>query len=184
MVLRRTTLILLVVLTVLVVGAVVGFIMFPERVKDALNGKTNTNTTTPTVTNTNSSTTPTNLSTPQDLNGDTPLTATLKFGTTELQFTSLDRLPTFDQIAAPEGQQYVVLYFEGIASAATAMVFDSLASAQLVDGAKRYTPEKLKVATDVVKNDRGYIVFITPSTAGKLMMEVGSGAEAQSVVLP
>ncbi len=185
MVLPRRTLILLVILVVVIAAGVVGFVMFPDQVREALGGKTNANSTTNTsVNNTNTSTTPTNLSTPQDLSGDTALTATVKIGMVDVKFTSLDRLENFDQTVAPANQRYVVVYFEGLDQSATAAVFTTMSASQLVDGNKRYSPDKLKVATNVVANDRGYVVFLVPTNAGKLVLEVGSGAEVQRVELP
>lgn len=185
MAIRRTTVILVSILALVVVAGVVLFMMFPDQAREALGGKSSTNSTTNTATqNSNTTTAPTNLSTPQDLSGDTPLTATMKVGASTIVFSSLDRLNAFDQIPAPENQRFVVMYFEGLPAAETASVFEALAQAQLVDGDKRYSPDKLKIATNVVKNDRGYLVFIVPTDAGKLVLEVGSGTEVQRVELP
>lgn len=182
MVMRRTTLILLAVLGVVVIGAVAMYFVFPDQVRNVLGGS-NTNTTNLNTT-TNTSTTPTNLSTPQDLSGDTALTSTLKIGTGELQFSSLDRIGEFEQTPAPEGEEYIIMYFEGLDASLTSSAFTVLSAAQLVDGSKRYTPTKLKVATNVVKNDRGYIVFVAPTSVTKPVLEVGTGADVQRVELP
>ncbi len=184
MALRRTTLILLIVLGVVIAAGVVLYFMFPDKVNEVLNRSTTTNTNTAVTANVNTSITPTNLSTTQDLSGDTALTASVKAGTTVVQFTSFDRVETFDQTPAPANQQYVVMYFEGVDGAATNAVFNALDTAQMVSGNQRYSRDVLKVAANVVKNDRGYIVFIVPASSKNLTLEVGSGADVQSVKLP
>lgn len=182
MALRRTTLTLLIVLILVIAGGGVLYFMFPETVNTVLNR--NTTITTNTTVNTNTSVTPTNLSTTQDLVGDNPLTGTIKVGTTEVKFTSFDRVETFNQTAAPAGQQYVVLYFEGVDGSATNAVFNTFDTAQVTAGDKRYSRDVLKVAANIVKNDRGYIAFIVPTTSKDLTLEVGSGANVQTVKLP
>ncbi len=181
MAMRRTTVILLSILAVICIGGA-GY-LWATHTAIVVPWAKNTNTTNLNIT-TNTSTTPTNLSTPQDLSGDTPLTSTLKLGTGELQFSSLDRIGEFEQTPAPDGQEYIIMYFEGLDASLTSSAFTVLSAAQLVDGSKRYTPSKLKVATNVVKNDRGYIVFVAPTSVTKPVLEVGTGADVQRVELP
>lgn len=182
MALPRRTLVLIVVLILAIAAAGAVWFMFPEKIDSVFGGKKGGTNTNIVVENTN--TTTANLSTPQDLSGDTPLTATVKIGTTEVKFTSLDRLGNFDQTAAPANQQHLILYFEGLNPADTSTVFTALNGAQIVDGDKRYSIVSLKVASNIVKNDRGYAVFLIPTTTGKLTFEVGTGPDLQRVDLP
>lgn len=184
MAMRRTTLILLIVLVVVVIGAAALYLMFPDKVNEVFSGKKTSNTNTTTTVNTNTVSVPTNLSTTQDLSGDTALTGSIKVGATTVSFTSFDRVDTFDQTPAPANQQYVIMYFEGIDGAATNAVFNALDTAQMVSGDNRYSRGVLKVATNIVKNDRGYIVFVVPVDSQQLTLEVGSGANVQQVKLP
>jgi len=87
-------------------------------------------------------------------------------------------------VAAGTGKEYVIVYFDGIAGDKVLAVEQVLEhDATLVSGKDTYPLAGLKVATTVVKNDRGYLKFAVPSGTKNLTLQIGTGASAQTVKL-
>ena len=180
MAMSRTTSILLVVLAVAVIGGGVYFWLNKDKVASLFNSnQANTNAL---AENTNHAIVNGSV---QNVEGQTPLQGQITVGDTTLTVTSMTRDTKFESLDAPKDQDFVVVFFNGVSSNKVFAVQKGLmGNADVSDGKTSYALEGLKVASDLVANDHGYLKFVVPHTASKLTLEVGSGPTAQRLQLP
>lgn len=179
---RRSTLILIIVLILVLAGAGVWFWFNQGALKSILNRSTvNTNTTT----TGNLNRAPVTGTIPNVVEGNQALTGTVKVHEVTVTLTSLLKTKSFESIGADKGKTYIVIYFQPVASTDVLKVKQGLeANAHVLAGTTVIPLDSIKVASDQVKNDRGYIKFVVLDTATNLQLEVGSGSAAQHVKLP
>lgn len=179
----RTTLILITILAIVAIGGGAYLWLNKDSLSNPLS-TTNTTTNSTTTANTNTSTANLNLSTADTLKGDKTLDTKLTVGGADIQVTSSLKAATYESVAAPAGKEFLVIYFEGISGDKVSVVDAALASgAHLLVGTTTVALTGIKVATNVVKNDRGYLKFIVPIGASNVNLEVGTGVSAQRVKL-
>ena len=178
---HRPLLILLVVLGLVLVGGVVWWWYHQDDVKNVIQGK-NTNTVTNTTSNTN---TIVNATLPTEVKGDTAVTGKLTVNGVAVTISSFSKVGTFEGTQAEAGKIFVVLYIDAVKSADVISVKNGLqADAHLITNLETLPLASLKIASDTVSNDRGYMRFTASDKATGLVLEVGSGSTAQRVELP
>lgn len=179
----RTTLILILVLAVVAIGGGVYLWLNKDNLSFSNTPTTNTTTNT-TVSNTNSTVTNLNLSTTDTQKGDKELDQSLTVAGTSVHVSSSIKADTFLGETAPKNSTFVIVYFDGLPSTSISAVNQALKTdAHLLVGSTVVPLSGLKVAGQVVQNDRGYFKFVVTSDASNMTLEVGSGNDAQRVKL-
>ncbi len=181
---RRTTLILIISLVVVIAAGVglyvTGYISLPTS---------NTNTTNtaniPLVNTSTNTATVTNTSLPSEVKGDTTLTGKLTIGGVALTISSMQYTTSHADVTASATSRLVMVYTDPIPVASVASVVDGMVAGMKVTykGGEAEV-RRYKVASDVVKNDRGYFLFEVPKTAGALTLVYGSDLNVQRVDVP
>ncbi len=183
----RTTLILISVLGVVAIGGGAYLWMNKDNLKLSPTTNTvNTNVAAQVNGNTNTVTAANlNLSTTQVFQGDKTLDKQLTVAGTALHITSTLKVDTYEGVAAPKGQQYLVIYFDPIDGGSVLAVQKALVKDAhlLAVGKSQIALAGIKMATTVIKNDVGFINFLVPSAATGLVLEIGTGSTAQHAAL-
>lgn len=181
----RTTTILLSILAVAVVGGGV----YVWLMRDSLNLPWTTTTNTATTTNTSTvvnttNTSPTTITLPTEVKGDTAASGTLKIGTVDVTISSTQRQTTADGVTADKGQTFLLVYIDPVAPTSVSTVDQGIRDIKVIDGIKSYPLLALKVASTYISGDRGHLRFAIPEKATGLVLQLGTGATAQTVNLP
>jgi len=185
----RTTKILLAVLAVMVVGAGAYFAMNWSKVTDLLNGNKNT----AVVANTNAAVTNTttnratnlNVSLPSEVKGSVTLNGNLTVGGVKLHFGSLQWTNQYLDVKAATGKTLLVIFVDQLTAAQIAPVVDVLSQdVKLQVGGTSVDVRRFKIASDQIKNDRGYLLFEVPTNATNIALVRGSGPSSESVSIP
>lgn len=183
---RRTTLILLVALAVVIIsGGVYVWLnrtQFQQTIAN-LSGttKTNANTNAAVVTNVPLKV----INAPVNAHGDTPLTGKLTINGVDLALTSLQRADTYQGTPAGANQTYLQIYIDPIKPEQVQAVNRTLlTNSHLTDGQTTYALQALKISSTLTLNDRGYFLFKIPTAAKNVQLVVGAGTTAQTVTLP
>ncbi len=175
---NRRLLILIIILVVALAGAGVWWYFNQDQVKSVLNPNSNA-TNTNTVSNTNAA--PVNGSLVTEQKGTTAIDFKTTVNDVEVHFSSASKLTTFAGEPAEEGKSFIVVYFDALASdkvlAAQAGLYQR-ASVLYRGGVAPMT--SLKVASDVVSGDRGYLKFILPADATSLKLQIGDDGKQQT----
>lgn len=183
----RTTMILVVILAVVVIGG--GAYLWMNKGTLSWPGSTTTNTNAAVVTNTTANTNAVNLananlSIPDTLKGDQVIDKTISIAGADVHFTSSLRATKYNNVNADAGTSFIIIYFDGLPGASVMPVNQALTTtAHLVNGTKTIALGGLKTASNLIKNDRGYLKFTVPTAAKNLQLEIGSGASAQRIAL-
>ncbi|MBI5467081.1 MAG: hypothetical protein HY975_02600 [Candidatus Kerfeldbacteria bacterium] len=182
---RRSTLILVIVLAAVVIGGAV--YLWVNRDWLSLPGTTNTTTTTNTVTNiaTATNTPAETITAPVNAQGNTPVSGKINVAGTDITVSSLQRYDTYQGATAEKGMVYLQVYIEPVAPAVvTAVSRALLADTRVLDTKTSYPAQTVKVSSTLSKNDRGFLIFQVPVAAKNLKLEYGSGPSAQHLDLP
>lgn len=183
---KRTTLILVSVLAVVLIGGGIYFWMNQDKVKNVLQGNQNSaaaNTNTG-LENVNSASG--NLNLPNEQKGDQSMDATGTVAGTSLHFSSASRVDSFEGDGAGDDQMFVVVYFDGVASDKVLPVKRAIESGEikLMTNQGEGQIATIKVATTAFQNDRGYVKFSVGSGSGNFRLQVGTGTAVQEFELP
>lgn len=184
---RRTTLILIIVLAVVVIGGGAYVWLKKDSLTFPWAKNTNTSTTTgvgATTTNVSTNTAPKTITLPSEVKGDTAVAGTLKVGTVDIKINSQQKQATADGQTVDKGQTYLLVYFDAVNPADVAVVDRGIRDAKIINGTASYPLLALKVASTYVSGDRGYLRFAVPEKATNLVLQLGTGATAQTVKLP
>ncbi len=180
----RSSIILFTVLAVVILGG--GAFLWLNKGLWMKPASTTNTTNTATVTNSsvNRLTANLNLSTPDTLKGDKSLDNTLVVASTSVHVSSSLKTATYEGAPAPAGKEFVIVYFDPITADKVEAVDQALeANIHLVFGQETIALTGVKIAANLVKNDRGYLKFIVPTNAAHLILEFGTGSSAQRVAL-
>lgn len=184
---RRTTLVLVIILVVVVLGGGTyvwlnkDTISFPWDKNANVDGVTNTAAVSVIPASTN--TTPTSITLPTEVKGDTAASGSLKVGGVDIIISSQQKQITADGETAVAGQTYLLVFFDALAPTVIEAVDAGLKGVKVSDGRTAYPLAGLKVASTYVKGDRGYMRFSIPESAKNLQLELGLGVDAQTVKL-
>lgn len=185
---RRSTLILIIILAVVIIGGGAFFWLQKDTLTFPWDKNTNTVTTTNTasvaVINTPTNTTPKTVTLPTEVKGDTVVSGNLKVGDVNITVSSLQKQTTADGKTADKGQTYLLVFFDALEPTQIEAVDAGLRGVTVSDGKTSYPLAGLKVASTYVKGDRGYMRFSIPDTAKTLTLQLGTGADKQTVKLP
>ena len=121
---------------------------------------------------------------PNEVKGDTKVEGVLKVGEIEVKISSMQRMTKADGFTADTGKSMLAVHFDQLAAVNGAAVNAALQAIQLMEGKTSYPLQALKVASPLIKNDRGHMTFMIPTTASSLQLVLGTGADAQRVSLP
>jgi hypothetical protein len=184
----RTMIGLMSVLAIVVIGGGFWFAMNQDRVKDLLSPNKNTTTNSAVITNqprNQNASYVTNVSAPVEVKGDTATSGTITVAGVALKISSVLRSPFYIDVTAAEGKTLMVVFIDPILSTQVAPVIDTIGSDIHLDfGTSSVSPRRTKIASDQIKNDRGYIIFEIPDSAKKLTLVSGSGPTAARLALP
>lgn len=186
---RRTTLILIIILVVVIIGGGAYLWLMKDKITypwESTTTNTNTastNTTSLPTTNTATNTAPTIITLPKEIKGDTAASGTLKVGEVSIVISSQQKQATADGKTAEKGQTFLLVFFDAVEPAQIEAVDAGLKTVKLSDGKTAYSLAGIKVAGTNVIGDRGYMRFSIPETAKTLQLELGTGADMQTVKL-
>ncbi len=180
---------LLILISALVVAGIGGglwYWMHRDQVGQALNGNQNTNATVSTNTGNTNRTTPTNLNLSSEQKGDIAMDEHATIGGVDLHFSSVSKVDSYEGDPAGVGNSFLVVYFDGLPSSKVLGVKQAIDTGALtLTSAKGFgTIATVKVASDIVKNDRGYIKFIVKSDESGFSLNTGAGDNVHVLKLP
>lgn len=169
---RRSLVILIAVLLVVIIGGGLYFWLHRGTVKSVLNPQTNSQASANTPTIAKNS----NTSLPVEIKGDKTLDATVKLiNGLSIHFTSLTKADSFATVTADTGKTFIIVFFEPMTGAEVLAASQTLpAEVKLQVGKNTYEASSVKVASTTVKNDRGYLKFIVPSSTTAASLVAGS----------
>ena len=185
---RRTTIILVSVLIVALVGAGVWFWMNRATIAWPWQApKTNTNTTTTnTTTNTVAANTNTVLANlPVPVQGTTAATGSLKVGGVTVDVNSLQVFSTYSGVTPAAGKQLLVVFIEPLTPAQATQIAALMSSISLKVGVTSIPMHRYKIATTQVSGDRGFFAFDIPSNTktAKLVSTIGDATNSVDLTI-
>lgn len=181
---RRSTLILLTVLAVVVSAGGAYVWLMKDSLKLPWTSNSNTAVNTNTVAVVNTTNTATSITLPTEVKGDTVASGTLKIGSVDVKISSQQKQVTADGVTADKGQTFLLVYFDAVEPANVSVVDRGIRDVKVVNGVSSYPLLALKVASTYAKGDRGYLRFSIPEKATGLLLQLGSGTTLQTVTLP
>ena len=186
---RRTTLILLIVLAVVVIGGGYYLATNKDKVTDLFNRNSNqtVNNTNQINTNrvTNTSIAPVNITLPVEVKGDTTLAGTLTVNGVTINLNSTLWTDSYLDLKAGEGKKLLLVYIDAVQPTQVAgLVGPITTNVSLLYQGGSSPVRRYKVASNQVKNDRGWLLFMVPAKATKIYLTNGTGPTAESVSIP
>ncbi len=150
-----------------------------DTVSSYVSGKSNTeNTNQNTNATTNTNAAPTNLALQTEFKGDHTLDETVTVADVPLHFSSASKLTSFEGKDAADGQSFVVVYFDAVESNQVLAVQNGLSGLVVLhSSAGNANLSSLKVASNTVSGDRGYMKFSLPTAATDLQVIFGDSGD-------
>lgn len=170
--------ILISILILALAGAGTWWYFNQDQVSSILN-RSDVNANTNTTSNSNSI--PVNSNLPNEQKGTAEIDYAATINSVELKFSSASKLESFAGQPAETGQVFVIVYFDAVPSDQVLSVQSGLTNQATINYTGGSSPMmSLKVASDLVTGDRGYVKFSVPADAAQLKFRVGGDGAPQA----